>query len=321
MIAISLLQLVLGGAALYGGAEWFVKGAAGLGRALGLRPLIVGLTVVAYGTSMPELVVSALAALDGHSAMAVGNVVGSNIANLGLILGATALVSPLRVEGALARRELPLLLGTALVIPLVLLDGQVSRVDGGLLLAGAVAFTALVVWGAPPAEQQAALLAAEEDAVAAGAPPFEGTGRLVLLAAVGLAIVLAGGKLLVEGASQIALALGVSERIVGLTVVAVGTSVPELASSLVAALRGHAAIAVGNVIGSNIFNVLFVLGGVAVIEPVEGTLRDMWVDLGAMLALSIVATFLLRKERVVGRGQGFGLLAAYAAFLALLAAG
>lgn len=307
-VALGLLLLFLG-------AEWLVKGAAGLGRALGVRPLLIGVTVVAYGTSVPELVVSSAAALEGRSEIALGNVVGSNIANLGLILGLTALWRPVPVEGSLLRRELPVLVLASLGAPLLLIGG-VGRLEGGFLLAGAVAFTALAARGLPDPSAEAE--AVEADAELVGAPGGGGPGRLSLIALVGLCLLVGGGKLFVDGAAAGAAALGVSERVVGLTIVAVGTSAPELATSLVAAARGHASIALGNIVGSNVFNVLFVLGGASLIHPIEADVRAHAVDLVAMAGLTILAVSFMRTGRTVTRTEGAALLAGYIGFMAAL---
>jgi cation:H+ antiporter len=314
-------MLVAGAAILYFGAEWLVKGAAGLARVMGVSPLVVGLTVVAYGTSMPELVVSTVAAFDGRSAIALGNIIGSNVANLGLILAVTALIAPVAVQANLIRRELPALLGTAAALPLLLLDGVVSRVEGSLLLAGAAGFTLLLARTSRRAVAAAGAVA-EADAEAAGAAsPRGGKASLAGLAVLGLACLIGGGKLFVDGASGLALALGMSERLVGLTIVAIGTSLPELAASVVAAVRGHSAIAVGNVIGSNVFNVLFVLGGAAVVHPVAGSLALLRADLLALGTFSVLGAILLRSARRVTRIEGAMLAAGYVAFLVWLALG
>ncbi|WP_437875922.1 calcium/sodium antiporter [Sorangium sp. So ce513] len=329
--------LVLGAMFLYFGAEWLVKGSAGLALAFGLRPLVVGLTVVAYGTSAPELTVSLAAVIEGRGAIALGNAVGSNVANLGLILGLTALISPPRVEGGLIWREIPFLVGTAAVVPLLLVDGSMSRLEGALLCAAAVGYSVWVVRsarggaaaGAPPSrptpDERGAIEAAREmeaDAERAGAPAGTGKARLALITVVGLGLLVFGGKVFVDGAVGVALGVGMSERLVGLTIVAVGTSLPELATSVIAALRGHSAIAVGNVVGSNIFNVLIILGGAALARPLEGSLGAMAVDLIALGAVTAFAAIAIRTERVIRRAEGVALLAMYAAFLvALVVAG
>jgi cation:H+ antiporter len=323
-------QLLLGGALLYFGAEWLVKGSAGLALALGLRPLIVGLTVVAYGTSAPELTVGLAAALEGRGAIALGNAIGSNIANLGLILGVTALISPPRVDGSLIWREVPFLVGTAALVPLLLIDGVMSRLEGVLLCVTAIAYSTWMIRGAraearpapPTKDEHVALEAAREmvvDAEQAGAPGGRSKLRLALVTLVGLGLLVFGGKLFVDGAVGVALGVGMSERLVGLTIVAVGTSLPELATSVIAALRGHSAIAVGNIVGSNIFNVLIILGGASLAQPLAGSPGAMAVDLFTLGMVTVFAAIAMRTERVLRRVEGATLLAMYAAFLIALA--
>lgn len=322
---VSGLRLAVGLALLYFGAEWLVKGAAGLARSFGVPALIVGLTVVGWGTSAPEMTVSVIAAMRGSPALALGNVIGSNVANLGLILGLTALVAPPRTDGSLIRREVPLLLLTTAALPLLLLDGRISRPEGAGLLVGAVAFTGFLLWGARRVRGvvvdsiDAAVL--EGAAERAGAPTGDGRGSLVAYTAVGLALLVVGGDVFVGGAVSIARAFGVDDRTVGLTVVAIGTSLPELATSLVAARRGHADIAVGNVIGSNLFNVLLVLGATAAIHPIEGRLHDVRLDLVALVGMTLFAALAVRTERVVRRWEGALLLLGYGAFLVAVVVG
>ncbi len=316
----SIALMLVGGASLYFGAEWLVRGSAGIARSFGVRPLVVGLTVIAYGTSSPELVVSSAAAFDGRSGIVLGNVIGSNIANLGLILGLTALISPPRVEGGLIYRELPILIASAFAIPLLLLDGRIGRFDATVLLIVSAAFTLYVVAvsreprGKPPEGL------AEEVADLVPDRSRQARTRLAALTLVGLAVLLVGGKALVDGAVLFAQLIGMSDRVVGLTIVAVGTSLPELAASTIAALRGHSALAVGNVIGSNIFNVLLVAGAAGIISPVDGNLRTLWPDLAALCILTLVSAVFLRTERRMSRVEGAVLLALYAAFLVVAVA-
>jgi cation:H+ antiporter len=316
------LELILGLALLYFGAEWLVKGAAGLARSFGVPALIVGLTVVGYGTSAPEMTVSVLAALRGSSELALGNVIGSNIANLGLILGLTALVAPPRTDGRLIRREMPLLLLTTAALPLLLRDGRIGRLEGGLLLGSAFAFTLWLIRDVRYARVDAAARVdtktVEAAAEAAGAPGGEGRGSLALYALIGLALIVVGGEVFVRGAVSVARHFGVDDRTVGLTVVAIGTSLPELATSIVAARRGHSDLAVGNVVGSNLYNVLLVLGTTAVIHPVDGDAHAMRLDLVTLAAMTLFAAVAVRTERIVRRWEGAVLLLAYVGFLILL---
>jgi cation:H+ antiporter len=318
------LQLLGGGLLLYFGAEWFVGGASALALALRVPQLLVGLTVVAYGTSAPEVIVGIQAASAAHGEVALGNVVGSNIANIGLILGVAALIRPARVDGALRRRELPVLVVTALVVPLLLLDGVVRRWEGGALLLVAAAYTA---WMVRAARSGAAVAAAKDDAAvagdaadAAGAPAPKGPLRAAGTAAIGLVVLLVGGHLFVGGAVSVAQTLGMSERLVGLTIVAVGTSLPELVTSVIAARRGHSDLAVGNVVGSNIFNVLLCLGAASVAGTVGAPLRTVAFDVAALVLMTAVAALFIRSERTISRLEGAVVLALYVAFAALTVA-
>ncbi len=302
--------LIAGLALLVYGADLFVKGAAGIADAFGVPPLVIGLTVVAYGTSMPELVVSAVAALDGSSAIALGNVVGSNIANIGLILAITALIAPPAVDGGLIRREVPVLLFSSLLLPLVLYNGVISRGEAALLTAGAVAFTIATVRyarAAPASDQFVSETIQEASTRANSAPPW----KLAAVGLSGLAMLLLGGSWFVDAAVKIAAAAGVSERVIGLTVVAVGTSLPELAASVVAAIRGHSAMAVGNVVGSNIFNIFLVLGIAGLLSPIVGDTRALWPDLSILLGFTVLAVLVLRGARTISRTEGVLMLVAY----------
>lgn len=319
------LQLLGGLILLYFGAEWFVGGGAALALALRVPQLLVGLTIVAYGTSAPEVVVGIEAALGGHGQVALGNVVGSNIANIGLILGVAVLIRPARIDGALRRREVPMLLASAAVVPLLLRDGMVSRVEGAVLLSVALGYSAWMVYTSrDPAARSVAKAdaeAAEEAADAAGAPARGGPWRAALTAVGGLLVLLIGGQLFVGAAVAVAQALGMSERLVGLTIVAIGTSLPELVTSAIAARRGHSDLAVGNVIGSNIFNSFLCLGAAAVARPLTGPLELLPVDLGGLLVLTAFAALILRSARTTPRVEGVLLLLMYCGFVVATATG
>lgn len=314
-----LVSLLGGGALLYLGAEWLVRGAAGFALSLGISQLTVGLTVVAFGTSAPELVVSVQAAVNGRGAMALGNVLGSNIANLGLILGLAALVKPARVDGALRRRELPMLVASTLALPLLLARDTVAPAAGaGLVLVG-VLYTAWMAYTARSKREVAEAREAAVETVAAtegaGAPQPRSRTWLALTALVGFGLLLLGSHLFVDGATAIARALGMSEWLVGMTLVAVGTSLPELATSLVAARRGHSDIAVGNAIGSNIFNVLLCLGAASALGRVSVPRASVAADLAALGALTLLGALFLRTERTMQRWEGAVLFAAYGAYM------
>lgn len=317
------LALVLGGLVLlYFGAEWLVSGAARLAESFGVAPLIVGLTVVAYGTSAPELVVGIGAALRGQGDIALGNVVGSNVANIGLILGVTALIMPPRIDPSLARREVWVLLGATALVPVVLAGGGVQWWDGLALVGFAIGYTVVMVRSArgAPADAAAdlAVIADAADAAAPGAMP-RSRAALAGTAILGLGLLLAGGHLLVEGAVGLARTFGMSERVIGLTIVAIGTSLPELATSMIAAMRGHSDIAVGNVVGSNIFNVLLILGASSLAGGIAVAPGAIALDLGVLAAMTLVTAIVIRTRRQVSRPEAVLLLLGYVAFLSALA--
>lgn len=313
------LYIVGGGTLLYFGAEWFVAGASAIALALNIPQLIVGLTVVAYGTSAPEIVVGLSAAASGHGAVALGNVVGSNIVNIGLILALATLVAPPRVDGGLRRRELPVLLASACLVPLVLLDGALARWEAAALVGLAIAYTGWMISATRSAMQlsSATLGAAVTGAAAdvAGAPASSASlGRSALIAIGGLAILLVGGSIFIDGAVAIAKSLGVGDRVIGLTIVAIGTSLPELITSLVAARKGFADIAVGNVIGSNIFNVLLCLGSAGLVGTIAMPIAELAFDLGMLVLMTSLAALFIRSERTISRGEGAIALGLYVAY-------
>lgn len=316
---IEWIQLVGGGLLLYLGAEWFVRGASSLALALRVPQVLVGLTVVAYGTSAPEIIVGIQAAGAGHGEVALGNVIGSNIANIGLILGIAALITPARVDGLLRRRELPVLVLSAAAVPLLLLDGRVSVLEAALLLLLALSYTA---WMVRASRNAASLAIAKEElklvsetADAAGAPKTVSLWSAGAAAVIGLAVLLVGGHLFVDSAISIARTLGMSERLVGVTVVAIGTSLPELVTSIVAARRGHSELAVGNVVGSNIFNALLCLGAAAIAGQVGAPMQSLGTDLVALGVLTVLAAVFIRTERTISRLEGGTVLLLYVGYM------
>jgi cation:H+ antiporter len=305
----SWLSLIAGLGLLYVGAQILVKGGAALALRLGLNALVVGLTVMAYGTSSPEMVVSVSASLRGNGAIAIGNVVGSNICNIALILGICALVAPLSVSAQIIRREIPIMVGVSVLLAGMLWDGVLSRFEGGLLFAGIVAYTVLTVRQAR-AETKGQAAAEYRQDLPAGSM---GLGRSVLLVVAGLAVLVVASQLFVGGAVVLAKSWGVTEAVIGLTVVAVGTSMPEFATSLVAAVRGHGDVAIGNVVGSNIFNVLGILGLAAMIRPIDASGLSR-VDLAMMLVVAVAMFPAARSGGVISRVEGGVLLASYAGY-------
>lgn len=300
---LTTLMLVLGLIGLFFGGDWLVRGASGIAAAFRVPTLIIGLTIVGFGTSTPELMVSLDAALTGKPGIAIGNVVGSNIANILLILGLSALVGVISAPFAGLRRDLRWMAAAAVVLLPVFWDGTVSRIEGGLMTAAIIIYIVLALRRPGPL--------AELEVIA---PPL---WRSALFTAAGLGLVLIGAHLLVESASEIARAYGISEAAIGLTIVAVGTSLPELATSLVAAFRGQRDIAIGNVIGSNIFNILAILGLTALITPIPVEPRFLATDVPVMLAVTAALIVLLWWRAGVGRLSALGLVAAYAAYIGL----
>jgi cation:H+ antiporter len=321
---LTAVALVGGLVLLIVGGELLVRGGSGLGRAFGLSPLVVGLTIVAFATSAPELAVSLDASLSGSPGLAVGNVVGSNITNVLLVLGVAALVLPVAVRRQLVRVDVPVVVVLSVLALVLMLDGSVGRLDAALLLGLLVAYTAVtVVLGrrserasvtapaGPPAERAAVLA---ED-LPAPRPRVD-----VLLVAVGVALLVVGARLLVGAATDIATAFGISDLVIGLTVVAVGTSLPELATSVIAAVRGEQEMAIGNVVGSNIFNLTAVLGLTAAISPggVPVDAAALRFDVPVMVAVSVALVPVVFTGLTIARWEAAVFVAYYVAYVAYL---
>jgi cation:H+ antiporter len=305
---IPLLQVAAGFVVLTGAAEALVYGAASLARRIGLSPLVIGLTVVSIGTSLPELVVGLEAALTGTGDLALGNVVGSNIGNIALILGLAALARPIAVEAQVVRVDGPILVAVSLVFAGLTLDGALGRVDGALLVVGIVGYVLYTVWAAQDPDTSVAETFDDE------VPGTHSVGLDLGLLVLGLVGLVAGAHLLVLGAVSIAEGLGVGPLVIGLTIVAVGTSLPELATSLVAARRGRGDIAVGNAVGSSIFNLLGILGVTVLVQPLStATLGAL--DIGVMLGVSVLILPLFRTDWTLSRWEGALLVACYLAYL------
>ena len=305
------LWILLSFGVLFAGAELLVRGGSSMALRLGLTPLVIGLTVVAYGTSTPELIVSFKAAFAGQSDIAVGNVVGSNIFNIAIILGLAAMVCPIVTHFQVLRWDAPILFGATLLVPLAFLDGQVSRGEGLAALLLAVGYTVKAV-------MMAKREAPPEAGVEVEVPGIKGGLALdVLKIGGGLGVLVLGSRLLVDNAVVVATGLGVSQAVIGLTIVAAGTSMPELATSVVAAIRRQPDIALGNVLGSNLFNILFVLGGSAMVHPV-GTTGMKAIDLWTMVGLTALLVPLLMTGRRLNRWEGLVLVSIYLAYLAYM---
>ncbi|MEE8199997.1 MAG: calcium/sodium antiporter [Candidatus Acidoferrales bacterium] len=312
-----LLGLLAGLAALYLGAEWLVRGAARLAASLGVRPLVIGITVVGFATSMPEVVVSTLAAFRGQTDTALGNIIGSSIANPGLILGIAALLSPLRSDLGLLKREGPVMVGVTVLVCGLAWTGVYTRWQGALLLAGLMVFLWFSLrWARrePPAvEAEFERLEARRRLLLQ-----EPRARQVRLIVVGLVLLGVGGHLLVTSALALARRFGISEMVIAASLVAVGTSLPELATSIVAAARRQTDISVGNIIGSNIFNLLGVLGISALVRPIPVSVSVRNFEMVWLLGFAAATLLVLRTGHRISRFEGAALLTAYAAFLFFL---
>lgn len=314
---IPLLLVLAGLAVLTVGAELLVRGASALGLRCGLSPLVVGLTIVAFGTSAPELAVSVRAALEGNAGIAAGNIVGSNIFNIAVILGLAALVRPLEVHLQLLRWDTPILLVASLVFALFLVTGEgIGRLEAGTLFAAIVAYTAWAVRAARRETAGAATDPAIGEGLSTGRTLSDSMAASLLAVAVGLALLAGGARLLVDQAVVVATHLGVSETVIGLTIVAAGTSFPELAASLVAAWRRETDMAVGNIVGSNLFNVLAIGGTAGLVRPVERATLG-WLDLGWMLGLTVVLVPVMWTGARITRREGVLLVASAGAYLFL----
>ncbi|MBT2687640.1 calcium/sodium antiporter [Bacillus sp. ISL-47] len=310
----SYILLVIGFALLIAGANFFVEGASKIAGFLKISPLLIGLTIVAFGTSSPEATVSILAALNGNADVALGNVIGSNIFNITLVVGITAMINPLQVESETIRKEIPftLLASTALIIFISdrvlesVSEDIVTRGDGLILL---LIFAVFMYYLFEVARKSRSSTQGEEVKTSGSI-----WTKQILITLAGLAAIIFGGDLVVRSSTEIAVSLGMSETLVGLTIVAVGTSLPELVTSITAALKKQSEIALGNIVGSNIFNILFVLGAAATITPL-GVDPKIIVDITIMILLTVVLLAFSRTHYAVGKYEGSFLAAAYIIYL------
>ena len=314
------LALLAGFAMLVWGADRFVIGASATARNLGVPPLIIGLTIVGFATSAPELLVSGMAAYNGSPGIGVGNAVGSNITNIALVLGVTALVKPLSVHSSVLQREFPMLFLATLFSLMLLMDGTLSFWDGILMMGGLGLIIYWVVMMALAARKRDPMTVEFEAEIPKEMPHWQAMGLLLL----GIVVLLVSSRILVWGAVEIAHAFGISDLVIGLTIVAVGTSLPEMAASVMSALKNEHDIAIGNVIGSNMFNILGVMGLPGIIHPyrLEPDLmtRDLPVMIGLSIALFVMA-YGFRGNGRLTRYEGGALLLAYAAYILVLATG
>jgi len=313
---LQIVIYILGGiVGLFVGAEGLVRGSSSLAISFGISPLVVGLTIVAFATSSPELVVSIKAAIDGNPGIVVGNVVGSNICNIALILGVAALISPMRVKTQVIKREIPLMIFISFVFLLVLIDGSISRWEGAIFVIGIIAYIILSYMYVRKDKDDAEIVKEFEKGLRT--KPYKIWQSIILIIG-GLALLIIGSKLFIDGAIETAVKLGVSQAVIGLTIVALGTSLPELITSIVASFRNENDIAIGNIVGSNVFNILSILGISSLINPISNSGVTI-IDLAIMMFFTILILPLCRSGFKLRRWEGAILFAGYIAYMIYLA--
>jgi cation:H+ antiporter len=308
---------------LYYGAGWLVKGSSSLAQRMGLAPLVIGLTVVAFGTSAPELVVSVVSSIKGKSMIAVGNVVGSNICNIALVLGLSALIQPVKGDRSVFRRDIPIMLGVSLYLLLISLNSKIGRIEGASLFCGIILYTWFNYY---IAVKEARNKIHHESVVFEHAVEgieyiASGTRQVVWITA-GIVVVVVGAEILIDAAVAIMKTFGFSEKFIGLTIVALGTSLPELATSAVAALKKEMDISIGNLVGSNVFNILSVLGAAALVKPIPipgGFIQSgLLIDYLFMMFVSFLPWLMMRKTCIVSRRDGVVLILCYVGYILYL---
>jgi len=322
-VALNILLCLIGFVMLYYGAEWLVKGSSSLAKSLGVTPVVIGLTVVAFGTSAPELVVSLISSIQGKSMIAVGNVVGSNICNIALVLGLAALFQPITCHRSVVTRDIPIMLGISLYLLVLSLNSTLGRIEGATLFGGIILYTFFNYYIARK-ESKTGL---NEEAVLSelGLEEVEyirSRSKQIVFIIVGIAGVIFGAQIVVESAVKIMQVLGVSEKFIGLTIVAFGTSLPELATSVVAAIRKEMDISIGNLVGSNVFNILSVLGAAALVRPISipgGFIQSgLIIDYLVMMIISFLPWLMMRKTSTITRRHGVILLSCYVVYVIYL---
>ncbi|MBC2715919.1 MAG: calcium/sodium antiporter [Desulfobacteraceae bacterium] len=319
--------LVVGFVMLYYGAEWLVKGSASLARSLGITPIVIGLTVVAFGTSAPELVVSVIASIQNKSMIAVGNVVGSNICNIALVLGMASFLMPITADRSVVKRDIPLMLIISVYLLLISLNSEISRIEGVTLFGGVILYT---VYNYYLSTREFKLAQAGAGSVIEGEAEaelddigfVESRAKQIAFIVVGIACVVIGAQVLIDAAVIVMKKFGVDEKFIGLTIVAFGTSLPELATSVVAAMRKQMDISIGNLIGSNVFNILSVIGAASMIRPIPITggfiESGLIIDYGVMMLVSFLPLVMMWKDSIVSRKDGVVLLCCYIGYLSYL---
>jgi len=317
-----VVLFAVGSLILYYGAEWLVKGASSFARSAGLSPVVIGLTIVAFGTSAPEFVVSIVSSVQNKSMIAVGNVVGSNICNIALILGLTAVFRPLSCNRSVVRRDLPIMLGLSLFLLLISFDSKLGRFDGATLFSGIILYSFFNYYLAAKESKNISGLDSGISKPAANQRDYISRQGQIIRIVAGMAGVVAGAEIVVNSAVSIMHVFGISEKFIGLTVVAFGTSLPELATSAVAAMKKEMDISIGNLVGSNVFNMLGVLGAASLIRPISITggfvKSGLLIDYAVMIFTSLLAWVFMRKTFSISKKQGFILLSCYAGYIAYL---
>lgn len=322
-MALNTLFCIFGFTLLYYGAEWLVKGSSSLAKSLGVTPVVIGLTVVAFGTSAPELVVSVVSSIQGKSMIAVGNVVGSNICNIALVLGVSAVFQPITCHASVVKRDIPIMIGISLYLLVLSLNSTIGRFEGGTLFGGIILYTFFNYYTARRESASGADEAAVMSQLGLEEVDFMASrGKQLLFIGVGICGVVLGAQLVVDSAVKIMTVLGVSEKFIGLTIVAFGTSLPELATSVVAAVKKEMDISLGNLVGSNVFNILSVLGAASLIRPIPipgGFFQSgLVIDFLVMIFISALPWFMMRKSCTVTRRDGLILLFCYVGYLIYL---
>jgi cation:H+ antiporter len=302
-IAINALLTVVGLAMLCFGGNWLVSGGVSIAKKLRISQMVIGLTVVAYGTSTPELAASITAAVGLHTDLILGNIVGSNISNIGMVIGISAIISPLLVSKATTRKEVPIMIGVMLLLVAISVDGEISQYDGILLIAGLIAFTVYTLSRAKKERKQEEDLSTQKSSVP----------RALGLVAIGSGLLYLGGYLTIENVVLIAQDIGISETVMGITIVAIGTSLPELITSITAIKKGHTDIGIGTIVGSNIYNILMIMGIASMITGIA-VVPGMFTDYLVMIGFAVVLIAFLRSG-IIPRPAGIGLAIAYAVYL------
>lgn len=318
----NILFCLAGFLLLYYSAEWLVKGSSSLARNMGITPIVIGLTVVAFGTSAPELVVSLIAAIEDKNMMVLGNVIGSNICNIALVLGLSAVFQPITSTGDVVKREIPIMLGVSLFLLILSWNSIIGRVEGAVLFAGVIGYTLfnyrVALKQKDRLKKDADLFAGDNDKTGY----IASRGMQIILIISGIAGIASGAKIIVFCAEKIMISLGVGEKLISLTLVAFSTSLPELTTSVVAAVKKEMDISIGNLIGSNVFNILSVLGIVSLIKPIiitGGFIKSgLMVDYLVMMFTSFIPWIMMRKDNTINRYNGITLLICYSAYVIYL---